>query len=67
MMWEVSSALFADVICVLEKGLEYSGLVGVSKMLQMNKKLQKLILDENGIDLAGLKVENFSLLRLEIV
>ena len=46
-------------VVVAKQGLEYSGLVGVSKMLQMNKKLQRLALDDNGVDLAGLKVESF--------
>lgn len=37
------------------QGLEYSGCVAVSKMLQMNKHLQRLVMDDNGIDLPSLR------------
>ncbi len=37
------------------QGLEYGGFVGLTKLLQLNKTLRKLVMDDNGIDLQCLR------------
>jgi hypothetical protein len=65
------SAVFVDIalnktITLLDvsgQGLEYGGIVGLTRMLQINKRLERLVIDDNGIDLQCVRALSLALER----